>query len=527
MAEIKLTDVTQETGIPFRHTAGGSGRHYIVEYISAGLAMFDYDQDGDVDIYFLNGAPQPGTDRVRVPTNALYRNDGDWKFTDVTAQAGVGDTGHGLGVTVGDYDNDGDPDLYVNNHGPNRLYQNNGDGTFSDATAQAGVGNGNRVGAGTCFLDYDADGDLDLFVANYVRFRYDQHIVRTRQGYPIFPSPRDYEPEADTLFRNEGDGTFIDVSRESGIAEKAGPSMGTVCADYDGDGDTDILVANDVHANFLFQNNGQGRFREVGLLSGFAYDQRGAVQGSMGVDCGDFDNDGQLDFHVTSYQDELATLYRSSRNHVLVDVTTATGLGPGTRLPVTWGNGLVDLDNDGDVDVFIATGHLGENMEKYDNAAAFRTGNVVLENRGDGKFKNVSAAAGDGLRIKESSRGAGFDDLDNDGDLDAVILNTESTPTLLRNDTDKSNNWIGIRLRGNKSNRDGVGAQVRITANGRQQLQEVHSGRGYQSYFGSRLHFGLGTASRVDEVTIRWVGGKTQTVTGPLTANRIHTIAEK
>lgn len=526
-AEIKLTDVTAETGINFCHTAGGSGKQYIVEYITGGVALFDYDGDGDADVYFLNGAPLQGTVSKATPTNALYRNDGDWKFTDVTATANVGDPSHSLGVAVGDYDADGNPDLYVNNFGANRLYRNTGKGTFEDATETAGVANGNRVGAGACFLDYDADGDLDLFVANYVKFSYDKHVSRTRQGYPTFASPRDYQPDADTLYRNNGDGTFTDVSEATGIARKAGPGMGTVCADYDGDGDTDIFVANDVFANFLYRNDGKGGFREIGLFGGFAYDQRGTVHGSMGVDCGDYDNDGQLDFHVTSYQDELATLYRNGRNHVLVDVTTASGIGLGTRRPVTWGNAFVDFDNDGDQDVFIASGHLGPNVEKFDGKATFRSSNALMENLGEGKFKEVTSSAGSGLKVLQSSRGAGFDDLDGDGDIDGIILNTDAVPTLLRNDSENSNHWIGIQLIGKTSNQRGIGAQVQIESNGQIQTQQIHSGRGYQSHYGRYLHFGLGNATNIDRVSIRWVGGKTQTVIGPLAAEKIHTIVEE
>jgi hypothetical protein len=526
-AEITFTDITAETGITFRHTDGGSGRRYIIEYVSGGLALFDYDRDGDIDIYFLNGAPHPGTEVTTPPTNALYRNDGGWRFTDVTESAGVADAGHGLGVTVGDYDNDGDQDLYVNNAGPNRLYRNNADGTFSDVTAQAGVGNGDRVGAGACFLDYDADGDLDLYVANYIRFTYDKHIVRTKQGYPIYVSPRDYEPEPDSLFRNNGDGTFTDVSDASGIADKAGPGMGCICADYDADGDTDIFVANDVHANFLFQNDGHGRFREEGLFRGFAYDQRGTVHGSMGVDCGDYDNDGRLDFHVTSYQQELATLYRNVKNDLLVDVTTASGIGIGTRSQVTWGNAFVDVDNDGDLDVFIACGHLYDNVEHFDSTATYRAENLLFANLGQGQFKNVSRKSGNGLLVKESSRGAAFDDLDGDGDLDGVVLNARAAPTLLRNDTVTDHHWIGLRLRGVTANADGVGARVEITADGRRQIQEVHSGRGYQGHFGSTLHFGLGRATQVERVRVRWIGGGTQTISEPLSVDRIHTIVER
>ena len=322
---IVLHDVTAETGITFRHTDGGCGRRYIMETVSAGLALFDYDNDGDIDIYFLNGAPLRGARFEKPPRNALYRNDGGWRFTDVTDEAGVGDTGYGLGVAIGDYDNDGDQDIYLNNYGPNVLYRNNGDGTFTDVTEAAGVGNGNRVGAGVCFLDIDKDGDLDLYVANYLKFSYDRHVETSTRGYPVYANPGLYPADPDTLYRNNGDGTFTDISVESGVAAHAGWGMGIVSADFDNDGDTDVFIGNDVAENFLFQNDGTGKFEETGLLAGTAYDLHGDEQGSMGVDCGDFDNDGLLDFYVTSYQNQLATLYRNCGEGVFEDVTALTG----------------------------------------------------------------------------------------------------------------------------------------------------------------------------------------------------------
>jgi hypothetical protein len=309
---ITLSNVTKETGIAFQHTDGSSGRRYIVETVSAGLALFDYDNDGDIDIYFLNGAPMKGTIVKEIPKNALYRNDGNWKFTDVTKESGLGDAGHGLGVAVGDYDNDGYLDVYLNNYGPNVLFRNNGDGTFTDVTKKTGVENGSQVGAGANFLDIDKDGDLDLFVSNYIAFSYEKEsepfIVN---GHHIYRGPRGFEETPDTLYRNNGDGTFVDVSKSSGIAEQAGSGMGTVCADYDNDGDTDIFVANDQNENFLFENDGIGKFNEVSLLAGVGCDLHGKTMASMGVDCGDYDNDGLLDFYVTSYRQEVATLYKN------------------------------------------------------------------------------------------------------------------------------------------------------------------------------------------------------------------------
>ena len=506
-APIVLEDVTDASRIAFRHTDGASGQHYIVEYVSAGLAVFDYDADGDDDIYFLNGAAQPGIRIDPPPRNELWRNDGNWAFTDVTAQAGVGDTGHGLAVVAGDYDNDGDLDLYLNNCGPNVLYRNNGDGTFTDVTAAAGVANGNRVGAGTCFLDADGDGDLDLFVSNYIKFSYADQVVRTRLGHPVYPSPRDYPPDPDTFYRNNGDGTFADASAASGIAAQAGPGMGPVCADYDADGDTDILVGNDVEANFLYRNDGRGRFDEVALEAGIAYDFGGLEQGSMGAEAGDYDNDGWIDFHITSYQQELATLYRNLGSGMFEDVTLPTGAGAGTRHHVTWGNSLADLDNDGHRDLFIACGHLNDLVDQYDDTTSFRARNVLLHNTGSGRFEPVPPGSGTGLDVVASSRGTGLADFDNDGDLDIVILNMRDRPTLLRNDTPHGNHWLQVDLRGRGRNLFGVGAQVRVTAGELLLVDEVHAGRGYQSHYGLRLHFGLGHHERADAIEVRWIGG--------------------
>ena len=506
-AGIVLHVVSKESVITFVHTDGSIGHRYLIESVSAGLALFDFDRDGDVDIYFLNGAPLKGTKVDVAPQNRLYRNDGKWAFTDVTEQAGVGNTGFGLGVAAGDYDNDGDLDLYANNYGPNCLYRNNGDGTFTDVTAQAGVANGHRVGASAHFLDMDKDGDLDLFVANYLDFTYENHLFRFAKGIPKYAGPTDFPPMANNLYRNNGNGTFTDVSHSSGLAEHRGWGMGGVCADYDSDGDTDIYLANDVYANFLFENDGTGRFTEGGLLAGLAYDLHGDDQGSMGIDCADYDNDGRLDFYQTSYAREMTALYRNLDGRMFEDVTTVTGAGTSTLPYVTWGTGMVDFDNDGDRDIFVATGHLQDNIELYDNTTTTLTPNLLLMNDGNGRFKDVSAQSGAGMQVKQRSRGAGFDDLDNDGDVDVVILNAREGPTLLRNDSDSGLHWLQVRLRGTKTNRDGVGARIKVLAGDLVQVDEVHSGRGYQSHYGMRLHFGLGEHKLVDRIEVRWIGG--------------------
>jgi hypothetical protein len=523
---IQFKDVTRETGIQFVHIDGSSGQRYIVETVASGLATFDFDGDGLIDIFFLNGTPLPGSKPpATAPRCALYRNLGNWKFADVTEKAGVGNGGYGLGVCVGDYDNDGDPDLYLNNFGPNVLFRNNGDGTFTDVTRTAGVGNGDKVGAGACFLDIDSDGDLDLYVANYINFTVAKHQTRLVNGHPAYVGPMVYGPVPHTLYRNNGDGTFTDISKESGIAAHAGTGMGMVCADFDDDGDTDIVVGNDAMGNFVWRNDGKGHFEEVGLMCGLAFDMHGIGQGTMGVDCADYDNDGRLDFHMTSYQKQWAILYRNLGGGNFTDATYTSGAGASTYHVVEWGNGLVDFDNDGDRDLFMACGHLQDNIELWDDTATYATRNILLENIGRGKFQDISARAGDGLAVNLSSRGAAFEDLDNDGDIDAVILNARREPTLLRNDSPAGNHWLGIRLKGTRSNRDGVGARIKVIAGDLTLVDEVHSGRGYQSHFGSHPHFGLGPRTRFDRIEVRWIGGGTQSVEGG-SADRLVVIEE-
>lgn len=524
-SRIRFTDVTRETGIQFVHDDGSSGKRYIVETVASGLATWDYDGDGDIDIFFLNGAPLPGHTGTKPLRPALYRNDGGWKFTDVTESAGLSRTGYGLGVCVGDYDNDGDPDLYLNQFGPNVLYRNNGDGTFTDVTRTAGVAVGDKVGAGASFLDIDRDGDLDLFVAGYIDFTLAKHRTRLVNGHPAYVGPMIYGPIPSKLFRNDGDGTFTDISRESGIAAHAGTGMGVVCADYDDDGDTDIVVGNDAMANFVWRNDGHGHFEEVGLLSGLAYDMHGVGQGTMGVECADYDNDGRLDFQMTSYQKQWAILYRNLGGGLFTDATYASGAGSGSFHRVEWGNGLIDFDNDGDRDLFMACGHLQDNIDKWDDTGRYEVTSLLLENLGRGKFVDVSAQAGSGMQVNRSSRGVAFDDLDNDGDIDVVVLNARREPTLLRNDSPVRHHWARFRLRGTRTNRGGIGARIRVVAGDLSLVDEVHSGRGYQSHFGSDPHFGLGDRTRIARLEVRWLGGGTNVWEG-LEVDRILELRE-
>jgi hypothetical protein len=509
-----LTDISSQTGIHWRHTDGSCGHRYIIETVTAGLATFDYDGDLLIDIYFVNGSSTPGCPADAVPPrNALYRNRGAFQFEDVSLPAGVGDTGFGLGVTAADFNNDGFCDLYVNNWGPNVLYRNNGDGTFTDWTPLAGVAAGNLVGAGAAFLDIDGDSCLDLYVANYVKFDPLKHPQRTAEGYPIYPGPMDFLPEPDMLFQNNGDGTFTDISMASGIGAHAGTGMGMVCADIDLDADTDIFVLNDVAGNFIFINDGRGHFEEMGLWLGGAYNGEGRALGSMGVDCGDFDNDGWPDFYATSYSREYAVLYQNLGSGRLQDVTFPSGAGSGTFPHVTWGVAFADLDNDGDRDLFVACGHLQDNVELFDPTTTYLARNIVLENLGNGRFRDISQQAGDGLRALRSSRGVAADDLNNDGRLDVVILNSRTEPTILANDSPVSGrHWVQVELLGVRSNRSGVGSRVAVSTVAGTQWAEVHAGRGYQSHFGSRLHFGLGEATQIHRLEVFWHGQSKQVI---------------
>src|SRR5262245_52212133 len=520
-------EVAAEVGLKFSHFNGATGEFYMPEIMGAGVALFDYDGDGDLDVYLVQGTlldPAKKMSEAKFPPpspwapgDRLFRNEliptGKLRFKDVTAQAGVGHVGDGMGAAVGDYDNDGDQDLYVTNFGPNVLYRNNGNRTFTDVTSEAGVANGNKVGAGASFFDMDGDGDLDLFVGNYVNFTYENHVPIVIRGRKYQAGPQYYQPIAATLYRNNGNGTFTDVSQSSGIAAIAGPAMATLAFDYDDDGDTDVFVCNDGQPNFLWQNDGLGNFKEVGLLAGVAYDFYGKAHSNMGVDCGDYDGDGRLDLFTTGYQAELPILFRNLGGAMFEDATSPARIAGELYAHVEWGTGLVDFDNDGDRDLFVACGHF-DRIEEIDDRTSLKVPNFLLMNTGNGRFKDVSKQAGSGLAPVESSRGAAFDDLDNDGDIDVVLLNSNAQPTIMRNESKTANRWTELRLQGTKHNADGVGARIRVFAGGKVQAAEAIAGRGYQSHFGTRLHFGLGAAERVERIEVRWPGGAVETISG-------------
>lgn len=491
---IRLEDVSNKCGIDFIHTDGGTGKRYVVESVVGGFATFDFDGDGYVDIFFVNGTNLET--KQSSTRNALYRNNGDFTFTDVTEAAGVGKVGYGMGAVVADYDQDGAPDLYISNFGQNVLYHNNGDGTFREVTQEVLPQLPDKVGAGCAFIDIENDGDLDLYVGSYVQFSIDKHVNRFIGKHQFHPGPVDYPPSPDVLFRNEGDGKFTDVSQTSGVGKQASYSMGVIGFDADDDGDGDILVVNDQRPNTLWVNDGKGVFEDQAVVAGLAFDRLGKANGNMGVELGDVNGDGLTDLFTTTYQDEMPVLYINMGQGLFMDQTNVVTVDTRLHPHVTWGCGLVDFDNDGDLDIYVACGHFMDNIQYIDDRTSVKVRDFLLENRG-GKFVDVSAQAGSGMQIVESSRGAVFEDFDNDGDIDVVVLNWNSRPSILRNDSVMTAPGIGVELVGVDSNRTAVGAKLRLSGTGsetsRNRLQTSHvvAGRGYQSQYGSRQHFSL------------------------------------
>ena len=520
---ISFTAVTEEAGIQFQHVDGRSGQRYFLETVGSGVAFFDYDADGLLDIYFVNSTDLPGSHSPTLPSNRLYHNNGDGTFTDVTERAGIGDTGYGAGCAAADYDNDGDLDLYVTNFGANVLYRNNSDGTFTDVTDDAGVGD-NRWSLGCAFADYDSDGFVDLYVANYIDFDFETHINCTQKGVATYCPPESFKGSPDTLYRNNGDGTFTDVTATTGIYNADGKGMGVVFGDYDNDGDLDCYIGNDAGENFLYHNNGDGTFTNVGWMAGVEADENGNVQGTMGVDFGDYDNDGRLDLIAVNYQQQPNALYHNDNGSFFTDVSFVAGMAE--SLPyVGWGADFFDVDNDGDKDLLITNGHLQDTVEQYDDTTTYPQRNYLLINNGQRHFVNVSMKAGSGLQASEVSRGLATGDYDNDGDLDVLISNANGTPQFLRNDSGNQGNWISIRTIGTRSNRAGIGTRVKIQTGDSIQIDEVRSGSGYLSQNDLRLHFGIGTHKRIDSIEVRWPSGVVDIIR-EVAPNQILTIKE-
>jgi len=519
-AAIQFEETTDRARLDYRNLFGGPGKPYIIESTGNGAAWIDYDDDGRIDLFVVNGSTLERQEKgERGPGNRLYHNEGQGAFKDVTAGSGLEGGYWGSAVAAGDYDNDGFVDLYVTTilEG-NHLYHNNGNGTFTDVTAQAGVGGGRRDSVSAAFFDYDRDGRLDLLVVNYVQFDR-PYLDRVSpyclwKGLRVFCGPTGVAGDTNVLYHNNGDGTFTDVTRAAGLLNPELKSLGVVTADLDGDGWPDVYVASDSTIQALYRNRGNGSFEDVSLQSGAGYSQEGRAQSGMGVDAGDYDGDGRLDLFVTTFQDDYKTLYHNDGNLRFSDVTYAARLGQVGFSRLSWGTGFQDFDNDGWVDLFVASGHV---YPQVDGARlpqeTYAQQNQVLRNLGNGTFADVTASGGPGLQVVKSSRGVAFGDFDNDGRIDAVVVNMDDTLTLLHNTTRNGNHWLTVRTIGARSNRDGIGARVRVRAGGRDQIREVKTSGSYASASDPRVHFGLGTASKIESLELKWPSGARQVFT--------------
>lgn len=518
-AEIQFTRVTDEAGIQFRHFSGATGAKHLPETMGGGAAFFDYDNDDLPDLYFVNGAVLTESTTNVQPTNQLYRNSGDGTFTDVTQQAGVGNTEYGIGCCVADYNNDGNRDLFITNFGHNVLYRNNGDGSFNSVTHDAGITDEPCFSTGCAFADYNNDGWLDLVVVNYVLTDLETAPDCSQNGIPAYCRPEDFAPAPDVLYQNNGDGSFTDVTHDVGLTA-LGRGLGAIWTDVDNDGWVDLYIANDREPNFLYRNNGDGTFTELGERHGIARNEHGDAESSMGIDTADYDNDGDFDVVLTHYQAETNTLYQNDGNGVFWDVTAQSRLSEPTLLPLAWGTGFVDFDNDGWLDLFFANGHLHDNIEALEEIGVYKQQNQLFHNQQDGTYADISDTSGSGMLIAKSSRGAIFGDYDNDGDLDILVMNIADTPDLLRNDTPPVHHWLCIKLVGsfnnkfsvgklhrNGSNRDGLGARVILQSGDMHLLRAVKSGASYLSQNSHQLLIGLGTTKQIDRLIVHWQSG--------------------
>ncbi|HQR38693.1 MAG TPA: CRTAC1 family protein [Blastocatellia bacterium] len=523
-----FTETADAAGLRFAHANGASGRWYMPEIVGSGGGFLDYDNDGWLDAYLVQCGPLPGAADQTPNPNRLFHNNGDGTFTDVTEASGAGDIGYGQGCAFGDVDNDGDVDIYCANVGPNRLYLNNGNGTFTDVTARAGVGDPGWS-TSCAFADYDGDGYLDLYVVNYLEYSFDKNVLCGARNNPEYCGPDAYPGAPDVLYHNNGDGTFTDVTRKAGVSiddPAQGKGLGIVWFDYDDDGDPDAFIANDSTASFLFRNNGDGTFRNVAVEAGCAFNERGMTEAGMGVDAGDVDRDGRLDIFVTHLNNETNTLYRNLGSGAFEDYTAASGAGPPSLPMVGFGTGLLDFDNDGDLDVFVTNGRISRDPTPRDPSSPYSQPAQLLENNGAGRFADVSSKSGAFFQTVWVGRGTAFGDIDNDGDVDVLVMNNNQRAVLLKNEVGSQKHWITLKVL-DRRNRDAIGARVTVTAGDLVQVAEVRAGASYESQNDTRLHFGLGDHATVDRIQVRWRDGHVSDVPVELrTANRIVTIRE-
>lgn len=522
-------NIAKQAGLDFKLTSGSATKAYILESMGGGLAFTDYDRDGWLDVFLVNGSTlEAERQQNNQATSRLFRNNRDGTFTEVTAKAGVRTSRWGMGVCGGDVNNDGFEDLYLTNYGPNTLFLNNGDGTFRDFSKESGT-EGAEWSSSCAFSDYDQDGDLDLYVSNYLEFDVhrlpeDSPLCRFR-GIKVQCGPRGLTPARGRFYENDGQGRFADVTERSGIA-KARPyySLGAVWGDYDNDGDPDLFVANDSTPNYLFRNNGDGTFSEVALQAGVAVSDDGREQAGMGVDFGDYDNDGDLDLIVTHFSEDYDTLYRNDGQGRFTDVSFAAGIAEPSWSYLGWGVQFADLDLDGFLDIVAANGHVYPEVDIH-HIGSYRQRPLVFRNLRGLKFEAITPKTIVEGQALHSSRGLAAGDVNNDGQMDFLIANLDDAPSLLRN-RGVAGNWLMIHLKGTRSNHSGIGARVIVKAGPVSQMREVKSGGSYQSQSDLRLHFGLGAARVADEIKVRWPGGNTQTLQR-VQGNQILTIEEK
>jgi len=522
--------MTASSGIHFQHAISPE-KKYIVEAMSGGVLLLDYDQDGWLDIYFTNAPSVAMALRGEKAKSALYRNNHDGTFADVTDKAGVGYPCWAMGGAVADYNNDGWPDMLITCAEGMVLYRNNGNGTFSDTTKEAGLLD-KRWTTGAAFGDYDADGFVDLMVTRYVEFdlknlpQFGVGPTCHYRGIPVQCGPRGMKGLSDSLYHNNGDGTFSDVSKAAGVDDPARYyGLGVVWSDFNDDGRPDLFVADDSTPNYLYRNDGNGHFTDVSFTSGTAVSGDGGEMSGMGVAVCDYNHSGRFSIHITNFEDQNNSLYRNDGNMSFTDVSFASGIGKATLPYLGWGTGCVDLDNDGWADLFVVNGHVYPQVDNLPVGAKYRERKLVFLNQRDGTFRDVSGAAGAALAIPQASRGAAFGDLDNDGDIDVVVENLDGTPMILRNNGGNQKHWISLELIGSKSNRLAIGARVKAIAGSLVQVDEVRSGGSYLSQNDLRIHFGLGDANTVDRLEIRWPSGRTQ-VLSDLAANHFYVVKE-